>query len=116
VILNIQRFVIRLASGWVGSPVNTPFLDSATRHDDAEYFGIMIASSRAVYFRTAAKFSGDQHQRRVEQSTLVQISNQRGERFIERRHLVGKSVADVVVMIPSAIGRGNKASAGFHQP
>src|SRR5258708_3959706 len=112
---NGRRVFARLAARRVARAVHLALPDAATGHDDAEHFRIMIAAGRAVDFRGAANSRGDQDERGLEQAVFVQVADQGREGLVECRHVADTAVADVVVVVPAAVGERHKTDACFDQ-
>src|SRR4051812_7620674 len=71
--------------------------------------------------RRAAKFSAPDHERRVEQSALLQVSNERRVSAIDllnfdRQRFVDAFAETRAVMIPAPIVKLDKTDAAFDEP
>src|SRR5262249_36730157 len=82
---------------------------------NAEHLGIMVPPCSIIYFGCPSKFGREQDEGGREHATLVEIADEGSESLIESRHLAADAVADVVVMIPTAISERHETNTGFDE-
>lgn len=59
--------------------------------------------------------AGDHHNGAVQQTALIKVGDEGGQRLVQRRELFADVVRDPGVVVPSAVGNVDHADAGFHQ-
>ena len=78
--------------------ITGPLANSRTRHKHAEPVWIVIASAITLRNRHAAKLSSPDHERAVDQTALLQVGQQRIDRFV-----CGTTVS-LVIAVQIAVG------------
>jgi hypothetical protein len=111
VIGHLERVAFDFAAGWVGRPDDATALDAAPGQHDAEHLGIVVAPPGPVDFGRPAKLGRHQDQGGIELPALVQVPHEGREGAVELGHLVLKTVADVVMVVPAAVDEGDEPHA-----
>ena len=93
-----QSFMTKL----IGRPMDMPRLHTATGQPPAEAVGVVIAADILLVLndREAPHLTAPLHQRAVEQTTLLQVLDQGGGRFVDLLTARGKCRQQSSVMIP----------------
>ena len=117
-IMHMNRFVFGLETKFVGRAINRAALDAAARHPHREAVMIVVApvllarigSGRWQFDdRRAAKFAAPDNQGFLQHSALLQILNQSRNRLIAFLRQIAMADFDVIVIVPTAAPRRDKA-------
>ena len=116
----MHRVLGDLEAEIVGGPINGRGLRASAGHQYGESVDVVVAAvvdraeTAQVDDRRAAEFAGDQHQRLIEESTLLEIGHQRRDGLIYRagRVLV---THDIGVVIPAGVDDLHESHALLHQ-
>ena len=125
--VDVDRILRDLKTKFIGGSIFKTTFDSAASHPHRKGVGVMVASEDFAFRRTtfterrAAEFATPDDQRLLEQTALLQVANQSGDRSIHRCTLVGQTVGQSAVRasaveVPAPVKQLHKANARFDQP
>jgi len=95
-----NRVLDGLVAELIGRAVGDARFDPTTREPEAESVRLVIAAVVCLDGGEATELSGPHHQGLIEQSTLLQIAEQGGDRLIHLSAGVGKADGELAVVIP----------------
>src|SRR5438105_7475663 len=107
---------------FVGFAVGGAAFDAGARHEISKSFGIVIAAVASLADRLAAKFSAPHHEGLVQQSTLFEVSEERGDRLVDLGAMNLEVLLHAIVGIPvlllvsAAMIDLHEAHAALNQP
>src|SRR5262249_4976180 len=93
--------LLGLVTKLIGCPYPLSALDSCSSHKDRHRSGIMITTNPALRNRHASKLGMPNHQRVVQQSTLLEIRNQTRNGLVHFGSVLPMIVDDAGMCIPS---------------
>jgi len=86
----------------VGRAVGDAPLDATAGHPDREAEGMMVAAVASLRARGAAKLGRPDHDRVVEQTTLLEVGQEPGDRLVDLGTLRGMVLPQAAVGVPGA--------------
>lgn len=107
--------VFRFCAEGVGGTVDHALFEAATGEEDGEDFGPVVASAGSIDFGGAAEFGGDHDEGAVEETAFGEVVDEAGVGLVEVGDLASHGSLDIVVVVPSAVGDGDEADAGFDE-
>src|SRR5688572_4274649 len=88
-------------SNVVGSANAHARLDASARHPNGEAGGVVLAPVVTLRHGRAAEFAGPNHQRLIEQSSLLEVSQQRRDRLIGPTRTRGVIIRELRMRVPA---------------
>ena len=86
-VMHVHFVLHRGSTEFVGRAVNRPAFDTAAGQDSRERILIMIATgvvvAVAIAHWLASEFTAPDHQRAIEETALLEVGDERGERLID---------------------------------
>src|ERR1043166_961386 len=105
----------------VGGAVRLAALDAGASQPHREAVVIVVAAAQSGQFRDwrSAELAAPDHQRAVEQATLLEIAQECGDRLVPRARKIPVLGFDTIVIVPRLAGAGpdlHEADAALEQP
>lgn len=103
---------------FVGGAVGQATLDAAAGHPDAEAVMVVVASIASLGGGSSAKFTSPEYQGVFEQTALLQVHEQGGDRLITIFRLGAVAFFQIAMVVPGlaiAVVNLNHAHTAFHQ-
>ena len=117
-----REFVLnRMVTVFVGRPINCSAFDPTAGHPDAKPLRIVIPAISSLRKRSPPKFTRENNQGGVEQSSLFEIFDKRTDRLIDRERVLLVAITQPPMLIPaisvSSVDRQlDKANPLFDKP
>ena len=119
-VTNLNGVFDRVVAKIICAAVGNPRFHTATGHPDRKATGMMIAASLGAFpiplaSDAASEFSAPNDQRIVEESTLLEVENERGAGLVGVTATCGEPAKETAMVVPIRVKKLDESRAAFRR-